>query len=315
MRQKVTLASWDELAKKQYSKVQFLIDPYIPRNSIIFLWAKSSVGKSPLGWAMASAVGAGTNFFGLPVTNGRVLYIEVDTPEEVVVPLRLKHLPPVSNVWWMFCQPLGLPSIDKEVEDTLKEAQADIQPDLVILNTLRKLHAMDDKDSKTPTAVYSYFQHIFPQAALLFVHHEKKESQDPRALKLEGESFSGSRHWIDDAQVGLHLEKYSGKGMCNLRLHMRKSQVSELVRPLPLYLEKDGSNISSPLFNELLFIYEKIHEDPSIPRGDLDKLVAKHLGVSEMTARRRRAVIESGDFPGSRRFLARTEEESDESAI
>jgi len=262
---------------------------------------------------MASAVGAGHHFFGLPVTNGRVLYIEVDTPEEVVVPLRLKHLPPVNNVWWMFCKPMGLPAIDPEVQDALREAQSDIRPDLVILNTLRKLHAMDDKDSKTPTAVYSYFQHIFPQAALLFVHHEKKESQDPRALKLEGESFSGSRHWIDDAQVGLHLEKYSGNKTCNLRLHMRKSQVSELVKPLPLFLEKDGSNVSSPLFDELFFIYEQLNEDPGIPRGDLDRLVAKKLGVSEMTARRRRAGIEAGDFPGSRRFLAKIAEEEDES--
>lgn len=301
------ILSWEELHEKEYEPAKFLIDPYIPRQGIVLLYAKSSVGKSPLSWQMAKAVAEGTHFFGLPASQGKVLYIEVDTPEIVIVP-RIRKLPPTPGVWWMFLQPMSVPQVPPDVLEALKEAQQYIKPDLVVLNTLRKLHDLDDKESRTPKLVYSFFQHLFPQAALLFVHHERKESTDPRASPVDGENFSGSRHWIDDAQVGIQLQKVGGgEAKENLRLYQWKSQVCEPLKPLPLLLSSDGSTLTSPLYEELLTTYEFLNSEEAegMERREIDQRLATALGVSVRTAQRRRRTIEERKFPGSHHFLSK----------
>lgn len=301
--------TWEELNAREYPKEDFLLDPYIPREGIVLLWGATSTGKSPLGWAMAAAIGNGTSFFGLPTHPGRVLYVENDTPEQVVAG-RVRKLPPAPNVWWMFTPPLSLPGIDPEDKRMLVRANDEIAPDVVFLNTLRKLHDMDDKDSVTPKMVYSFFRKLFPKSALVFVHHVRKQSTDPRALDRSKESFSGSNHWLDDAQVGIHLESYDGARE-NLRLYHRKSQASELLRPLPLKLESDGSTLRSPLFEELLFTYELLNEWED-DKTTLDAAVALKFGISVSTAKKRRLAIEHGRFPGSRDFLNRAHREDEE---
>lgn len=291
---------------------QFLLDPYIVRGGITFLWAKSSVGKSPLTWAMAASIGSGSHFYGLPTTQARVLYIEVDTPMHAIVP-RLKRLtPPPPNVWWHFLSPISVPSPRQEDMEGLLAAKEAAKPEVVFVNTLRKVHDLDDKDSKTPKIVYSFFQHLFPTAALVFIHHARKSSPDPKAIHHGDESFSGAMNWINDAQVGLHLERYSSKDSKeNLRLYHSKSQISPKLRPMPLHLAKDGTTLTSPRFDQLIKTYEILNNPPDGSKLDLDQFLAKELGVSITTARRNRYVIEAEEFPGSRRFMLDTATDSD----
>ncbi len=256
---------------------------------------------------MAQSIGSGTHFFGLPCSTRRVLYLELDTPEVGIVP-RIKRLLPVPNVWWAFDKPLSFPEVTQEQKEFFQEVLDEVDPEVVFINTLRKVHNMDDKDSRTPKMVFSFFQYQFPKAALVFVHHERKQSQDPKAMHWDKESFSGSMHWLDDAQVGLQLQPFgrAGKSGQPLRLFHRKSQVSNLLRPMDLVLAPDGSGMRSPTFDELLAVYSLINERDE--KGvDLDRVVAAQLGMSLSTARRRRMDIERGAFPGSRSFLEREE--------
>jgi RecA-family ATPase len=299
------------LADRPTVEPDFLLDPFILKQGITLIWAATSTGKSPLTWYMAHAIGTGTHFFGLPCKQARVLYMELDTPEVGIVP-RIKKIPPAANVWWSFDKPLSFPEVTQEQREALEDMQRDVDPEVVFINTLRKVHNMDDKDSRTPKMVFSFFQYQFPKAALVFVHHERKQSQDPKAMHWDKESFSGSMHWLDDAQVGLQLQPFGRAGKMGqpLRLFHRKSQVSALLRPMELMLAPDGSQMMSPTFNELLGVYTLMNEREE--RGvDLDRVVAGHMGISLSTARRRRLDIERGAFPGSRAFLER-EEGSDE---
>lgn len=311
----MTLLSWKELSEKRYEKAQFLIDPYLPREGVVLLWAGSSVGKSPLTWEMARAVGEGGHFFGLPATEGRVLYVEVDTPEQLLAD-RLRLGKVAKNVWFLVMKPLSVPTLSEEEKQEFAEAKEEVKPDLVILNTLRKLHDLDDKESRTPKVVYGFFQHLFPKSTLLFVHHERKQNVDPRMLQHDQEDYSGSKAWINDAQVGLHLKPHDSKELGgekkapNLNLFHVKSQVSEQLLPLPLYLEGDGTNLSSPLYEELLKVYEALGSEDfeGVEKQVFDDAMGKALGVSPTTAKRRRLLIENGKFPGSRGFLSRREE-------
>lgn len=271
----------------------------------ILLWGKTSIGKSPLTWEMASAIGRGTHFFGLPAREGRVLYVEVDTPE-MLVAARLRSLVPAPGVWWEFMEPLSIPHVSPEQEAILRAAKEESQPDVVFVNTLRKVHDLDDKDSRAPKLVYAWFRHLFPTSALVFVHHMRKTNQDPKAIVVETEGFSGANNWLNDAQTGLHLEVFKGEAKANLRLYHAKSQVTEKIRPLPLFLDTgNGATLTSPLYEELLTTYEMLAsgdlsgESP----GNRDLLISQRLSLSPSTAKKRRLDVESGRFPGSRRFL------------
>lgn len=297
------LLTWTELADKSYPQPSFLLDPFIVRGGITLLWGATSTGKSPLTWEMAAAIGTGQSFFGLPTQAARTLYIELDTPEQVVQQ-RIRTKRPTPGVWWLFSQPLSIPYATPEQDELLAEAKEVAKPEVVFINTLRKVHDLDDKESKAPKLVYSFFQKRFPGAALIFVHHTRKTSTDPRAIANDKESFSGSNHWLDDCQVGVHLEPYDGADH-NLRLWHRKSQVSRLMRPLPLKLGDDGVTMTSPLYDELLYVYEFMNSEEAerLPAQELDLKIAKRLNLSESTAKRRRLLIENGHFPGSRAFL------------
>lgn len=293
-----TLISWEEFVGKKFDSPVWLVEPYIPCDGIVFLWGETSTGKSPIGWHLAAAIGRGDNFFGLPAHEGRVLYLEVDTPQRLVHK-RVSALAPAPNVDFLFLPPLSIPQVNP-ADQAMLERAARNNYDLVIVNTLRKVHDLNDKEAQTPKLVYSYFQHLFPGTALVFVHHTKKTqiNADGSSGKAK-ESFSGAMNWLNDAQVGLHLVPFENeKEGINIRLSHEKSQVSELYGPLGLKLDPvNGATITCPKFDELLKVYEFVHS--SGLRGTaLDSFIAKELGCSAATAWRRRQMVEDGLFPG-----------------
>ena len=286
------LLSWDDLDSKTLTEPPFFIWPYIPERSIVLLWGKTSSGKSPLSWSWARAIGSGEEWFGLPTRKGKVLYIEMDTPEVVAVP-RIQKLESAPNVWFLFTQPLSLPHPPPEEQlKELREAAA-LEPDVVFINTLRKVHDLDDKDSRAPKVVYSWFQSFFPLSSLIFIHHPKKVPSNPDHGGPDDETFSGSMAWSNDAQVGLRLEPH-GK---DLRLWLHKSQASPKVRPLPLRLA-EGVYLSSPLYDEMAQVQTILERMASAPASLRDAEIAKALACSPATAKRRRLLIEAALFPG-----------------
>jgi len=292
------LVSWTEFQKKEFEETAWLVEPYIARAGITFLWGETSTGKSPLGWHLASAVGRGDNFFGLPAFPGRVLYLEVDTPQRLVHK-RLKSLTPAPNVDFLFLPPLSAPGVSQADQLLLDEAARN-EYDLVVVNTLRKVHALNDKEPQTVAEVYSYFQHQFPGAALLFVHHTKKTQVDANGNTTRmKENFSGAMNWLNDAQIGLSLSRHESEleGI-NIRLAMEKSQVSQLYGPLGLFLDPDnGVDLGCPRFDQLLIAYELRHST-DLQGNAFDKELARVLKKSESTAYRLRQLIERGLFPG-----------------
>ena len=308
----MNLLTWKEIKEKVYVEPPFLLDPYITRGGITLLFGDTSVGKSPVTWEMARAIAVGESFYGLPTTKGRVLYLEVDTPEVVFAP-RLKLIPIVPDDVWFLIVPGGLSVgsvVTPEEMTALRDARDIAQPDVVFLNTLRKLHDEDDRESRVPKRVYSFFQKMFPGAALVVVHHSRKVPLDPRLQEVDKEKFSGSKHWINDAQVGLLLATWNSRRE-NLRLYHVKSQASELLKPLPLKLHKDGTTLTSPRYDELLFIYESIAGGSS-PKVEVDRAAMAKFGISASTAKRRRLEVEHNLFPGSRKFLSPNESEEEE---
>lgn len=295
------LISWNALSQKEFDREPFLLNPYIPVGGITFMWGDTSVGKSPLGWHMAAAVGSGTPFFGLPTSKGKVLYIELDTPERLVAErLKKLQLAPGAQVDFLFLPPLSIPVVAKEDFAMLNEA-AENGYDLVIVNTLRKCHSLNDKEAQTPKLVYEFFQRTFPGSALVFVHHSKKSQLNQASGSYENgldkESFSGAKNWLNDAQVGLYLKKYKNpRTNTNLALRHEKTQVSAEYAPLLLRLEADGSNISCPEAEQLSVVRGIVEESEAEGLGPsrIDQRISAALNLGLTQSRDRRLIVTNG---------------------
>ena len=271
--------SWEDMAAQPVAGIPFLIDPYIPEGGIILLYGKTRVGKSPLTWEIARCVGSGEPFFGRPVRQGRVLYLELDTPRRLVQP-RLQQLTPAPSVWWEFMPALNL--FDSIVQKCLRTLQDQCLPDLVLVNTLRAIHYGDEKDASLPLRAYKTFQAIFPRAAILFVHHDKKSAGNPEDSSDPDEAFSGHMAWLNHCQVGLHLMRGGSRDSGLLRLQHTKSQVSAEVPPLVLKLDEGGTHLavySSVRLQEILTVYHALGITGN--KTERVRLVAAQVGLAE----------------------------------
>ena len=238
--------TWKELLAKPVESVPFLVDPLVPRGGVVLFYGKTSIGKTPFTWELVRCLATGDQFFGHLVTPCRVLYIEVDTPELLVQTRMLEAgLVATDNVWFEFAGPFNILKPIDPVTARLAAVSREIQPEAVIVNTLRKVYAGEDISSETPKSVYGAFMRMFPGAALVFAHHERKSRSGAEdAFVDQREDFAGSAAWLNDAQVGLQLIRNPKRpekpepGALYLRLDHVKSQVSELEDPLHLILRE-----------------------------------------------------------------------------
>lgn len=303
--------SWEELNALDIVEAPYLLDPWIAAGGITFLWAPESSGKSPLSWHMAACIGEGQSFFGLPVKQGRVLYVEVDMPFGVSVP-RIKRRPPAKNVWFRHFPPLELPKIDPSWYSALQADQSELEPACVIFDTLRFLHTMEDTKSETPAIVYGTFRRLFPQAALVFLAHNRKTSTNPISQKnasdIDNESYSGSRAWVANATCSLKLvERHDPETKSTHRLLQYKSQLGPKMWPLHLRLagpdELGGGTIfTSPSFEEMCVVRDTVEAYPELGSTALNEQIATVLQCSTTKARELRLRMLRG-FPDSRRWL------------
>jgi Trp operon repressor len=264
------------LAEKPES-ASFWVHHLIPQHGVVLLWGHTSIGKSPLSWHLALAIATGQPFFFLPVKQGKVLYIELDTPRNLVWE-RASFLPESTNLRWAFAPALVADTPDWHA---LRNEAAVFKPDVVFINTLRKAHAGSDIESHVPSEVYGRFQRLIPDAALVFIHHARKAKADDHTPS--GEGFSGSQAWQNDAQVAarLYRSKPSEDGDLgtHLGLDVTKSQVCATGELLRLYLQPDGVNLSVEEVSEVML--HLIHS-PHLSTRQL----SEKLGVSQSSITR-----------------------------
>jgi hypothetical protein len=207
----VALLTWEELRTKVYPTPSWVVEGFVPAGSIIFLWGESSIGKTPLCWHLAKSAAAGETFFGWRVDRRwRTLFLEMDQTEKATQE-RVKDLD-MPGVVFEHCGPV----LDFEPAALLEHFAEAIayRPEFLIVDSLRRAHPFEDIKSNIPTKVYSTYRQLFPEAAILFIHHSRKLSKDERDAKRknpegddvsEHESHSGSQAWMNDADHRIHV--------------------------------------------------------------------------------------------------------------
>src|SRR3990172_3408671 len=195
--------TWKELQDMDFGPVEWHVDEWVPAGGVVLVWGGESVGKTPFCLYLARAIGLGEPFFGHAAAVGRVSFIEMDMPPRMTR-ARLKNLPMPDTV--KFTLAPEVTRIAEFEEEALRERFAgaiEHEPRVVFVDSLRKAHPFDDKVSEAPSRVYFMYKRLFPDATLVFIHHERKSSADDE--RPGAESYSGSRAWSNDCQIGFRV--------------------------------------------------------------------------------------------------------------
>ena len=290
--------SAQEVLKLQATSHNFWIEPYIPEQGIVLCFGKYGTYKTPLTLSMARCISEGQDFLGLKVRAGRVLYIEADTPRDVILERAQLTLAGIQsiNLDISFDYPgfnILKPSDDEEIAriHALQEAHRIKCYNVVFIDSLRCLHSLSDKDSEVVVQVYRKLANMFPSATVVLVHHDRKTKSDD-TVEMMDESFSGSQAWVNHATVGLKVAHHN-KQKNEITLRHTKSQASELQAPL-LIKVNDGATMATSRPGNLIEVQEVLTSlPPALGPGDQDRAVAEVLGISHRTARRRRKELEN----------------------
>lgn len=216
-----TLKTWSEMQATTYPPTLWHVQELIPVASTVLLWGAESIGKTPICWYLGRAIAEGKPFFGLPTRKGRVVFIELDMPEQMTA-MRTAQLRLPEEMAFFHDVP-----VDNFDRDRMAEKFASAiatAPDVVFVDSLRKCHPLDDKASENVTRVYETYRAIFPGATVVFIHHERKLGVDDH--RPNEESYSGSRAWSNNAQVGIRVSRHKGEHW-PLRLAVTKNQGAE----------------------------------------------------------------------------------------
>ena len=271
----------------------FLLEPYIPRGCIILLYGYAGIGKTATAWTMAHAIQRGVPLWGLPVTRGNVLFIEVDTPTTGIqerwgqadIPFRPSFSLAVDYIGFDCLQFLSSypDTRHREIKELFSQAHEERGFDLVIVDAIRKVINGDLSTSGIPDKVYDAFKAMFPGAAILFIHHERKMRTDPGGNYIDPkQNASGNMEFINMAQVALQFYR---RGKETFLAH-RKSQLTVEFADLPISLADDGIFVYNREEAKLQAVRRILAgTPPNLNMRDLDKLVAKELNISERSAR------------------------------
>ncbi len=278
------------------------MEPYIPKEAIVFLHGKWGTFKTPLTLNIAKALAEGqSELFGCKLSPAKVLYVQADTPKRVIVP-RMKRLGAgLGKLDINFCYPgfnILKPHEDENDSyyyDILAKVHRENAYDMVFIDSLRAIHSEDDKEATTVHKVYRALAKLFTGATVLIIHHDKKASPDG----LPGnESFSGSQAWVNHATVGLKVSVKDAK-LCHVELQHTKSQASEMVEPLLIQMKEGifAKCLTDAALDEVEdFITQMEVCDKKTGElftlAQIDEQVAEYFSVSIRTARRRRADLE-----------------------
>lgn len=239
------LFSSDELTSHEFPNPSYLIEPLMPMGGIGILHGKPNVGKTQFVMTLAEAINSGEPLFGRwPVHQGAVVMIQADMtgPIQQQRLIRLSTRTQLTDTYWLAEEDGSAPFIDIITMSLTKRALVDaireIDPVLIVWDTLRKVHLLDENASKTPIEVFNAARRICPLAFHLFVHHNRKESRDPDASPDTDEAFMGNQQWKGSSDTTMSLKEI-GTSPKRVLFETHKARTAPDTEKHPLILELD----------------------------------------------------------------------------
>lgn len=171
---------------------RWVVENMICQGDVHILIGEPNIGKSWITMAMALAVAEGrSDFLGHPIArNGRVLYLDAENPEDLVVD-RFHKLgitdKGASNIRYISNVSVRL---DKDPESFIDEA-IDYDPVLVVLDSLTRIHGEDENASGPMSALFNNAINPLARdadAAVVLIHHVSKTDSSSSFKRARGSS-------------------------------------------------------------------------------------------------------------------------------
>ena len=221
---------------------KFLVHPYIPAKSkVILLHGPGGVGKSAFIWSLANALENGQSFLDISLQPSRTLVLSTDMS---IHEMNLRWTTKFKAYFHAeVCSPFDI--LDKgfrktEVFERLEKFTRINQVELVLIDTLGKIHFNDPSDPATVSRVYQALTTWFPDTTILVNAHNRKSQHDQTGAEIiTDDDFLCSRKWADDAVGVLQIRRVNGSEFKS-RLYHTKSQVSIKADPIDLYIDIYG---------------------------------------------------------------------------
>lgn len=177
----------DEYLSLPRSPYAWVVQDVLPTGGLVSLYGRPKVGKSYAALQLAAAIGNpdSASWLGFPIdSHCPVLYLQVDTPRELWIE-RLEDLRKagVSFKNVHFADSLDAPYPFNILGDGFAWLENEVRltsPGVVILDTIRELHAGDENDSAQMKNVVAMTRAAARHASILFLAHSRK------GLNLDG---------------------------------------------------------------------------------------------------------------------------------
>lgn len=181
-----------------------LIPNWLPRGGNMMLYGKPETGKSILGVTLAKAIAEGSPFLDFETSQGVAVYVQMDMSVSVAHDRVVSHAEDIPNNNLHFILGTMRNCI---MQHTTKvpwvEYVNEVQPDLIIFDTLRALHNLNENDSDVPRKVIKKCRDLLgSEATFVFIHHMRKDQPDQMNYL---EDFRGSSAWLADMDTVLKL--------------------------------------------------------------------------------------------------------------
>ena len=265
---------------------QYTIDPLLPSGGIGLIHGKGGHGKTQLAFTIMKAVTEGKPLFGrYPVEQGSVVYVQMDMPDKLFQARLAKAATACDNiadlVVGIFEESRNI--LDEDFQTELAAKIADEQPALIVFDTLRKLHPLEENDNAVPNLVYSAIRNVCQGSAAIVIHHDRKApSEQGGSGEDVAESFRGARAWVDDCDLGLRLRKRGTQIIADWSKLRCEEQPQLLLRMNldTLLLEPRDPETAREWVTKLGL------EHPDMERSELVKEAARRAGVSPQAVRK-----------------------------
>jgi hypothetical protein len=210
-------------AKKQ----PFLVDGYVPIQSLSLTVGNSGDGKSPLKYQQGVCIAAGVPFLGLKVTPGRVLYIDfennpeqsADIAEKVSRVVGLSGVPSNFRFWNANL------SHDSDWSKIVPHKVDEFRPVYVVIDTLAKCFPDAEAENRGANELLKGLKQLTAKfgCAVDLIHHPKKNIPVRKTKSTIGDVERDIQDLIKDSRGAASL--FQG---ADVRFYTRKPSAIEI---------------------------------------------------------------------------------------
>lgn len=193
------------------TEVPFYIKGWLPKQGKAEIYGTAKAGKSYLALQIARCIGAGEPFLGIPVTQGRVLYLQFELG---VGTLQSRMWSTGQEYDEVFVGTTFGMKLDRPVgQDMLRAELEAVKPDVLILDPFIKIISGDENEVKDVAPIVDFFDEVIDDygCSIQIFHHAGKD------IERGGRGSSRLEGWVD-SYIELRKLPDKGDGMLRARL-------------------------------------------------------------------------------------------------